>query len=633
MTLLPLLTLLLAAPPAEAGRKPVVPDVVEDALAYADTDRTKAITLLEGALADARAKEKGILALHAGEQHRLSGDADAARTHFATAATSGDKHAERAADLALVLLDAGDGVDARGLTILQKADSRVLPDTQNADRYLLLAVAAARRDDAKAVGANTKLALSYARADATTQQRVEAAIEALKAGGADAVAATSPTSDADPLTRVREALAKGDGPRAATLVEQVLPTLEPDSFAHLNATYLQKRANSGVAVDPDLVAVLLPLSGKYKGAAEQVQRALEMGYEKSGGTDRLVFIDTGATPESAVAALEDAVLRQGAIAVVGPLLSDTTDAIVRTAAAMEVPLLSLSQSNDATEHQWVFQGVPSVGDQTEALVKRMMVQEDMDRFAIFAPDTAYGRRASEAFRRSVEARQGTITREVYYDPEANALMEYAAKLGDKNLEDRKSELWKLQREAKAAGRDPSKVVLPPRVDFQAIFIPDSARKIPIACAALAYEEFPVGEFRPRPTDTLLPLLGLNGWNRDSLVNAGGEYARNSRFTDAFRPSANAAFSADYKATTGRTPTSLEAVTVDAGHLLASASKQDARDHEAFATALANASVTGSATGLTGLQDRRPDTPIEILTIDRVGIRGIDEVRPEPTDDE
>lgn len=627
MTLLTLLTLLSA--PADAGRKPVTPDAVEDALAYAETDRSKAITILEDALTNARSKEMGVLALHAGEQNRLAGNVQAARAHFAAASVSSDKSAAKAADVALVLLDSSTGLDAQGLSVLQRADARSLTDTQNADRYLLLAVDAARRDDAKSVGANTKLALSYAKADAPTRDRIAASLESLKTGGADAVVVAPMGGGSDPLARARATLDKGDGPRAAALARKVMETAEPGTFEYKQAMYLEKRALSGVAVDPNLIAVLLPLSGRYEGAAKQVQGALQMGYDKAGGKKNLVFIDTGATPESAVAALEKAVLEQGALGVVGPLLSDTTDVVVEAAAAMEVPLLSLSQSNDNSEHDWILQAVPSVGDQTDALVKHMMVQENMKSFAIFAPDTTYGHRASSAFRTSVEARGGRISVEVYYDPKANALMEYAAKLGKKDMSERKNELYQLQAAARADGRDATKVVLPPKVDFEAIFIPDSARKIPIACAALAYEEFAVGRFRPRGGDTLLPLIGLNGWNNPSLVNAGGEYARNSRFTESFTPSKNDAFSSMYKAKTGRTPTSLEAVTVDAGHLLGAATLTNPTDRAGLRDALAAASITGSATGLTHLDDRRTDTPIEILTIDRIGIRGINEVRAEP----
>lgn len=624
MTLLALLSLL--STPSHAGRKPVLPDAVEDALAYTATDRSKAIAILEEALEGAKAKEAATLALYAGEQHRLAGDVDEARTLFTLASTTGDKPTRMAGDLGIALLGSVDGVDSREMTLLQKADERALPDTQNADRYLLLAIEATRRNDARNAGVNTRLALSYAAADPATKERITAAIESLKTDGAEAVSTNVGGSSL--LDRARTALEKGDKARAAELGRKALAEAEADSFEALQASYMVKRAEATAPVNGGRLAVLLPLSGKYEGAAKQVRQALEMGYEKAGGNKELVFYDTGATTESAVAALEKAVLAEGAVGVVGPLLSDTTDAVVRAAAALEVPLLSLSQSNENDEHSWVFQGVPSIGDQTDALVRHMMVEENMERFAIFAPDTTYGHRAAEAFRASVEERKGTITDEVFYDPKANALMPFAAKLGNKDDESRKGELYRLRQAAKAAGRDPGTIVLPPQIKFQALFVPDSARKIPIACAALAYEEFPIGEFRPRAGDTLIPLLGLNGWNRSSLVGAGGEYARNSRFTEAYKPDSTSAFPHAYREATGRSASALEAVTVDAGRLLGAATRIGGDTRDAFREALGQARVDSSATGVSALTDRRVDTPIDILTIDRQGIRGLNDLREE-----
>ncbi len=623
MTLI--LLALFSVATAQAARPYLPPDAVEDALAYVQTDRTKAIQILEDALERAPTRESAVIAAHLGEQYRLAGDEDAARDQFEAAASSRDKVARQIGRVGSILVDAHRGVNARDLKILRGASERLLPDTQNAERYLLLAVEAARRDDPRATGTYAARALSFAKADPATADRVPEVLRSLEERSPDQA---SSAGDGSPLDRAREALRRGNRDRAAALAREILASAEPGSDEALTAAYLVRRATDAAPVDPSKIAVLLPLSGKYEGAARLVRQALEMGFQAQGGTHQLVYLDSGADPETAVAALERAVFEEGVIAVVGPLLAQTTEAVVRAADAMEVPLLSLSQSNEEAERPWVFQAVPSVGDQAEALARHTMVHENMERFAIFAPDTPYGHQASEAFRKAVESRRGTITAEVYYDPASTALMPFAAKLGKKDDPSRKGELWRLKKAATEAGRDPSTVVLPPIVDFDAIFLPDSARNIPIACAALAYEEFPIGEFRPRKGDTLIPLLGLNGWNRPSLVSAGGEYVRNSRFTDAYVPSRHRSFAATYKERTGRTPSSLEAITVDAGRLLGAVSAIGGSDREAFREALGRARVQDAVTGLTRLDGHRADTPITILTITRSGIEPLE---PSPTD--
>ncbi|MEZ4316491.1 MAG: penicillin-binding protein activator [Myxococcota bacterium] len=624
------LLLSLLVSPGHAGKRPVIPDVVEDALAFATTDRTKAVTLLEDAIAEGpKAKELPVLTLHAGEQRRLSGDLDAAQAWFEQSlqADSGGVFSD-AARLGIVLVGARRGLDAAGVADLKRIGEKEVLDTQNADRFLFLAVDATRNNDAGKVNQYSKRALGYAKSDPTVNARVKAALEKLASGGPVQIVQAGNDSMID---RARAALERGDRARAAELAATAVSEAADGSFEKLQAEYMVKRAEASTVVNPDLIVVLLPMSGKYEAVGRQVQEAFEFGYKAGGGTRKLSFVDTDATPDGAVLALEKAVLQDGAVGVVGPLLSDATEVVVEAAAALEVPLLSLSQSNESDTHPWVFQGVPSIGDQIDALVDFEMTRENRRAFAIFAPDNAYGQRAGKEFRESVEAKGGAIKVETYYDPNAPALMEFASKLGRKDEGNRKAELWKLKKEAEEKGGNPDQVVLPPVIDYDAIFLPDNSRKIPIACAALAYEEFPIGEFKPRRDDKLIPVLGLSGWNNAELVAAGGEYVRGSRFTDAFFVSDSEEFALTYKASLGRTPSSLEAVAVDAARVLGTATRSSIASRDDLRQALATAQVTGAPTGATGFDSerRRIQSRIRILSIDRDGIQPVDGPVPTP----
>jgi ABC-type branched-subunit amino acid transport system substrate-binding protein len=624
--MIPLLLSLLVAFPADAGRKSRVPDVVEDALAYATTDRSKAVQLLETEIESGpKAKFLPVLTLHAGEQQRLSGDLTAARKWFeaSLAEDPGGEYAD-AATLGLTLVEAGNGLTAKGVSELQRIDEKAVLDTQNADRFLLLAVHATREADVSGVNKASKNALRYAKADPAVKARVKGALEKLATGNAPAIVTPGGDGDGSVLDRASTALSKGDRARAKSLAEKALAAAEPESFDALRAEYLIKRADSTAPVNADRIAVLLPMAGKYEAVGRQVQEAFEFGYRAGGGTRKLVFLDTDGTPEGAVAALEDAVLAQGVVGVVGPLLSDNTEAVVQAAAAMEVPLVSLSQANEDNEHDWVFQGVPSVGDQADTLARYVIEEENLKAFAIFAPESSYGQRAAAEFREAVEANGGTIQIETFYDPSAPALMDFAKVLGRKDYEARKAEWWRLKRDTEEAGGNLDNLVLPPIVDYDAIFLPDNARRVPIAAAALAFEEFPIGVFQPKKEEDPMPLLGLSGWNDDSLVGGGGEYVRNSRFTATFYAEEQQGFVSTFKADTGRTPSSLEAATVDAARLLGAATRSDIRTREDLQQALVAASAANAPTGVSGFQPetRRVDTDIRILTIDREGIKPV-----------
>ena len=607
--------------PALAGRR--LPDVVEDAQAYASTDRGKAVQLLEGAVDDASEKDHDTIAVHAGEQRRLSGDSDAAHDWF-TAVLAGDDRGGQmdSARLGLALLQVGDG-SAKNLRLLRELPEKGVIGTQNADRHLHLALAAARNNNAAALGEHTQKALAFSADDPEVHSRIRASLQGLRPGEAPPKGAAGPVR-ADPFDRADAALSKGDKATARQIANRILAD-QPDSQA---AAYLLRRIE-GATVRTNRVAVLVPLEGKYGAVGKQVQQALTFGHTRAGGTFDLVFIDSGASADTAVAALEDAVINQGAIAVVGPLLSDETEAVVAAAQALRVPLISLSQALEtAEEMHWVLQAMMTTGDQVNALVNAVMGEGAMTSFAIFRPDNSYGERAASLFTAAVEARGGTITVHETYDTTATDLIPFAKVLGRKDYDARQREFWDLKRAAKENGGDPNSVVLPPILDFDALFLPDNASRVPLACAALAYEEFPMGDFIPTKKSPTIPVLGLSGWNNHKIVGTGGPYARRGWFTDAFLtampgdepawlpPENIGEFIVAYRDALGRTPTPLEAITVDAGQLLAAASKEGAADRSALREALFTITLSDGVTGATGFDPHthRANRSLLILSV-------------------
>jgi len=545
--------LLLAS--AAHGRGDPTPDVVEDALAYATTDRAKAVALLEEALAAGPSSaDVDPIMVHAGEQHRLAGDMLSAERRFAEVARRDPKGPwGAAARLGLVLLEArGKAPDERMLDVLSETPEKDALATQNADRYLLLAGDAARRDDANRAASHAKKALAYAKDDPAVLARVSAALAAAAAAGDVEVAPVA------------------EGP-----------------------------------VDRNRIVALLPLSGRFESVGSSMRDALRFGY---GAAPReLVFVDSGATAASAVAALEAAV-SEGAVAVVGPLLAEETAPVVAASERLGVPLLSLSQSYEPTEEQhWALSGMYTREDQIEGLLDYVMGDQGLRTFLVFHPDNGYGTASAAVFRSAVVDRGGSIRASGTYSSTEQYLVPFATELRE------------------AAGRS-----FVETGGYDAIFVPEAANRTPLACAALAYEEFAMGTFSPKRDGPLRPLLGLSSWNTTSLVTQGNEYTRNSLFPDVFAATAAAPddpFVAAYREKTGRTPTAVEAAAVDLGRLLAIAARSDADSRARFRDALLAAVPSDTVTGLGGFD---PDTlrmrrRMLILTITRSTIAQVGQV--------
>ena len=632
----PLLLLLFSfalLAPAHAGKRP--PDVVEDALAFATTDRSKAIQLLEDALADGPpAKDVDVITVYAGEQRRLAGDGDQAHTHFSGVLGRTDKGAEAdAARMGLTLLQAGEALKPKTVKLLEDVSEKNALATQNADRFYLLAVHAKGSGDEAGFKANAKKARTYAKEDPAVLDRIKAGLTAVRTGEeAPPPPAAGDSKKEGKLARADAALTEGKKDEARRLANDVKNNVS-DPLKVRAAEYLLRRID-GAPVSSRKVVVLLPLEGKYAAVGKQVQGAIQFGHREGGAPFSLEFVDSGATPESAVAALEKAVIDMGAVAVMGPLLSDETDAVVEAAEALRVPLISLSQSlEDVSEKEFVLQAMMSAGDQIRALLDEVMGKEGMDSFVAFAPQSAYGERAVEAFKAEVAARNGKVPAVEFYDPASTDLIEFAKKLGRKDYKARAAEYYDLKKAAEEKGGDPSKVVLPPVMDFDAIFLPDNAARVPLACAALAYEEFPMGDFLPTKDSPTIPVLGLSGWNKHQLVGTGGPYARRGYFTDAFLQEApieeppwkmgeaQGTFVRAYKAETRRTPSALEAQMVDAGKLLAAAGKANPANRAEMLKALLEATPADPVSGLKGLnaETHRADRDLWILSLSEEAI--------------
>lgn len=608
-----LLALLLGGPAIAAKLK--TPDVVDDALELVETDRGQAIAALEKALEneDLSPEDRDAITVHAGEQRRLKGDIAAARKHFQAVADARSETPWRAsARLGIALLDADNQLDAKVVARLSEpGDKEVLP-TENADRYAFLAREAAVRKDAADVRDFVKRAESFAKDDPDVLARITGIKRNL-----DPNAPVTPDKPRSPIEKAEAAFEADRIDDARRMATEIAAAGGPDAYV---AKYLLMRLDAK-PVDPMKIGVLLPLSGKYAAAGGQIREALAAGY--GNGARKLVFVDSGETDESSVQALEKLVLQDGVVAVVGPLRTESLDAVAKAADALRVPLISLAQSDAGDPYPWVLQGMVTPKDQVRALVDYAVGKREMKAFATFAPDNPYGHSAADALRAEIERRQLTLVREVFYDPAAKDLAPFARQLAAKDFEGQAELLKKLKAEAKAKGKDPSKVTLPPNVTYDAIFLPDNATRIPLACAGLGFEEFAIGAFTPKgPGQRTIPLLGLSGWDNDDMVQRGGNYVKGALFTDLWYAPDSEAFATEYRAKLDRTPSALEAVSWDLGRLLAAAGA-DAKTRSAFRDAMMSASLPDAATGATGFVERRAKHRIRILTIGKNGIYAAD----------
>ncbi len=632
--LLPLLLGFLLSslvPDAEAGRrsrKPAeseTPNLIIQALALAKEDRLEALSLLEGYLNDGQDTQLlQLSALHAGEQRRLMGDLEGAKRHFQWLRQAHPGVEPAIIGMSLVLH--AQGSSGNVLASLELIGDQGVPDSMNADRYRILALAAmAENAPLPEQQELAEKALTHSLGDPGVAIRVRldlGSILPVDAPGMEDYQA----GDTEALARARAALEAGNHSEAMRLTD-AMEAQFPDSALRLDATWIRLRASAGDPFKATKVGVLLPLTGTYGPAGLQLKDSLDLALRAGGSPVKFIYRDTTGDPEIAVETFKDLVLTEGVAAVVGPLLKEVAVKIAAEAQAAQVPLVALSQVGGLTESgPWIFRGVLTIEQQVRALVDHVMGPMGLQTFVVLAPDNSYGHGANDAFSHLVTERGGEVKRAVFYDPQATDFRPSASELGLKDYEspERKEEITRLRKKAEAEGVDLYKVVLPPLMDFDAIFIPDNARRVPMVASSLAYEEFSIGAFSPRGAMDPVPLIGLNGWHHPSVASQGGQYTRNAIFVDAFDASDEdpgvQAYVSSFQEELGRKPVLLESMVYDVGCLVVEAFSEVPDDRSDLRQQIASAQLEQAITGGLGFgATREVERELRVFRIGKEGI--------------
>jgi len=178
-------------------------------------------------------------------------------------------------------------------------------------------------------------------------------------------------------------------------------------------------APAPAALGPPKVGLLLPLSGSSAALGQAMLAASEMAlFDASDNGVELLPRDTqGAAPGAAAAARD--VIAQGAKLIIGPLLAAEVAAVKPVAAQAHVPVLAFSNAA-----QYAGNGVFLLGFQPSQEISRVVLYakaKGYGRFAMLAPDSAYGNIAVNAFKDTVQASGATLARIDHYDPAATNL--------------------------------------------------------------------------------------------------------------------------------------------------------------------------------------------------------------------
>lgn len=341
-------------------------------------------------------------------------------------------------------------------------------------------------------------------------------------------------------------------------------------------------------LDSKTIGAVLPLSGKNEGIARKTLRGLQLGlglYGAEPSSFKLAVADSEGRPEGAEKATQRLIQQDGAIAVVGSVLSRNAQTVATVASEFGTPSVSLSQKQGVTQQSpLVFRNTLTAEMQVKTLVKVAMADLGMTRFAVVYPNDAYGVEMANLFWDEVLARGGKIVGAQTYSPDETDFKNLVQKLVGTNAPQARAEEYnarikeKKDKKKETSDRHADEDILPPVVDFQAVFIPDSLKALGQLSAMLAFSGV-----------RGVHLLGPNLWNNPGLGRRVSQSFNPVTFVD-FPPMGGEAdtseFSRLYRQQFNEDPGPFELQGYDAALLLRTLISEGARDRQSLATALA-----------------------------------------------
>ena len=403
----------------------------------------------------------------------------------------------------------------------------------------------------------------------------------------------SPAWPAAALRLAKLQLHSGDRLHAQELAGQIVAEAQgPVADA---ARAISMAVSSTAQVKPNLVGVVLPLTGNFKSFADAVLDAIALRLDlQNKGAIQVSVKDSKNDPDGAATAVEE-LAREGAIAIVGPIgLVEAPAAAVR-AQQLGVPLISLSRAEGITGFgHFVFRNMLTNSAQAKAVADYAQKKLGAKSFGILQPDSPYGDEMTRYFWDALDAGQAEVRAYERYPVQTTTFKPFVAKMvGRFNLAER-TEYLEEERKIVAEITDPYRrrkalsqlrTNQSPLIEFDALFIPDNARMIRLIAPAVAAEDVITSGCdekdlavikKTTKRDDLRPvqLLGTSLWDSSELTDermGAARYVQCSVFADGFfaqsqRP-ATRKFVEEYEGAYHRTPGFLEAHGHDAAGIL------------------------------------------------------------------
>ena len=362
--------------------------------------------------------------------------------------------------------------------------------------------------------------------------------------------------------------------------------------------------------EPVRVGLLLPFTASNE-AAQKVASAMFDAAQLAvfdAGDERFLLIpkDTRGEPEGAAAAARSA-LADGAEIILGPLFAESVEAAAVVTRAAETPMIAFSSDITAGGNGVYLLSFPP--ELEIARVTDYAVTQEMTRFGVLAPLTAYGDRVSSAFAEEVFVRGGVIIHEERYQQDPDAMLAPAERLAKFSEEIIPIE---MRHEFDPNSAEPQPAEAGYTYGYQAVMMPEQGTLLRALAPLLPYYNVDINRVK---------LLGVSSWNNPRLTR---EPALRGGWFAAPDPEITRNFEDRFAAAFGAPPPRLASLAYDASLLSARLAATQRRRNRFDSRSITDPNGYYGADGLFRLNaDGSVERGLAILEIQPGGIQVID----------
>ncbi len=415
-----------------------------------------------------------------------------------------------------------------------------------------------------------------------------------------------------------------------------LATQFPQSALVAPSQQLVNILQASESTDSKVIGAILPLTGKNANVGQHALNAIRMGLglNKSDARFRLAIYDTQSLAESANVGVDKLIRDDKVVAIVGGLSSKEATVIAQRADFLNIPFIALSQKSGLTGMgESIFRNSLTPEMQVDQLVKYAYEKLGARRYAILYPNDTYGVEFSNIFWDHVLARNGQVVAAQTYDPKENDFTNVIQKLvgtyypeaRPEEYRDRLKELRlvKKEREEKNKNKNKSRAheveenVLPPIVDFDVLFLPDTGKSLGQVMAFMKVNDVPK-----------LTYLGTNIWNTPDIVKRTGLQADGIFFVDAVdlndTKMRETEFFKDYIMQYSEEPTLIEMQAFESAKIVRDIVSAGATSRDLLASRLRSMGRTQGVTGELRMSNLRElERPVHVLSLDKGIIKKVE----------